>query len=233
MPQMNSTFLLYEDRVSEIEFYYSIIIEIERGSQKIQTIDNARFQRILKSNFLLMLYNLVEACVASGLMAIYENVKNNGSSYTDFIDEIRLIWSNYEIGQVHTSGAGRQAYEKRVQAIINQVISSQPIILNKDTRRFGGNLDAKTIKELCDKHRIRYVASDDDGCLRMVKDKRNNLAHGDESFGDCARDMTLTDLEHIKDEVLRFIKGILDGMKEYYDNKYYLLESINNRRLPK
>ncbi len=223
---MNSTLLLFEDRVSEIEFYYSIMVEIENGSGKVQTIDNSRFQRILKSNLLLMLYNLVEACVASGLMEIYESVKNSQIGYNELIDEVRMIWSNYEIGQLHLSGAGRKTYEEKVQTIINQVLLNQPIILHRENRRFGGNLDARAIRELCDKHCIRYVASDDGGCLRTVKDKRNNLAHGDESFGDCARDMTLTDLEHIKDEVQKFIKGILDGMKVYYDNKCYLLRSV-------
>lgn len=219
---MNNTFTLFEDRAKEIEFYYSIMVEIDNESGNIQTIDNGRFLKILKSNFLLMLYNLVEACVASGMMEIYEKLKNSGSSYGELISEIRAIWSNYEIGKVYSNLAGKSAYEERVQLIINHVIASQPIALNKEALGISGNLDARAIKRLCDKHRIRYVASDDDGCLKIVKDKRNNLAHGDESFGDCARDMSIADLEHIKDEVSRFIRGILDGMKEYYDNKRYL-----------
>ena len=218
---MNSTILLFDDRVSEIEFYYSIMLDIEKGSQDIRTIDNARFQRMLKSNFLLMLYNLVEACVVSGMMEIYEHLKNNQNSYSDLIEEICVIWSNYEIGKTYSSQAGKSAYEKRVQAIIEQVVTNQPIVLNREALGISGNLDARIIKKLCDKHRIRYIASDDDGCLKIVKDKRNNLAHGDESFGDCARDMTLNDLEHIKDEVMKFIKAILDGMKEYYDNREF------------
>lgn len=222
---MNNTMSLYDDRKSEIEFYYSIMLEIDGDSQKIRTVDNSRFLRILKSNFLLMLYNMVEACIVSGMMEIYENLKANTNSYSDLISEIQVIWSNYEIGKVYSSQGGRKAFEGRVQEIINQVISSQPIILRREAFRIGGNFDAKAIKDLCDKHRIRYVASDDDGCLLTVKTKRNNLAHGDESFGDCARDMTLTDLEHIKDEVCNFVKSILDGMKNYNDGKQYLLSS--------
>ena len=220
---MNNTFILFEDRTNEIEFYYSIMAEIDTPNENIQTIDNGRLLRILKSNFLLMLYNLVEACIVSGMMEIYERLKNGGSTYGDLIDEFRSIWSNYEIGKVYSNAAGRTAYEERVQLIINQVITSQPITLSKEALGISGNLDARAIKRLCDKHRIRYAASDDDGCLKIVKDKRNNLAHGDESFGDCARDMSLDDLEHIKDEVVRFINGILDGMREYYDNKQYLI----------
>lgn len=226
---MVNIFSLYDDRKQEIEFYYSLMIDIEQNNGKITTVDNARFLRILKSNFLLMLYNLVEACVISGMMEIYEKLKNNGYNYNELIDEIRILWSNRRISQIYASAGGRATYENAVQKIINQVIDNQPILLDRQTLPVGGNLDARMIKELCDKHRIRYVASDKDGCLRTVKTKRNNLAHGDESFGDCARDMTLSDLEHIKGEVLFFIKGILDGMKDYYDNQQYLINPVKKR----
>lgn len=223
---MNNTFTLFDDRKQEIQFYYSIMVEIDNDSPDIKTIDNGRFLRILKSNFLLMLYNFVEACVVSGMVEIYEKLKSSGSSYGELISEIRSIWSNYEIGKVYSNLAGKAAYEDRVQLIINHVIDSQPISLKKEALGISGNLDARAIKNLCDKHRIRYTASDNDGCLRTVKEKRNNLAHGDESFGDCARDMSVVDLEHIKDEVIGFISGILDGMKEYYDNRRYLFSNM-------
>lgn len=227
---MNNTFSLFDDRKNEIEFYYSIMLDIENRSGKIQTVDNSKFLRILKSNFLLMLYNLIEACVVSGMMEIYESLNDSESNYEDLIDEIRVLWSNYKIDEIYTSSGIRSSYEKSVQDIIAQIINHQPIFLERNALGISGNLDARKIKELCDKHRIHYIASDKDGCLRTVKEKRQNLAHGDESFGDCARDMTLSDLEHIKDEVIKFIKDILNGMKDYYDNKQYLKTSIHKKQ---
>ena len=64
--------------------------------------------------------------------------------------------------------------------------------------------------------------TDDQLILEKVKKKRNSLAHGDESFSRCARDLTLVDLEEIKDTVLLFISEILTGMDKYYDEKQYL-----------
>lgn len=227
---MNNTYSLFDDRKAEIEFYYSIMLDIQDEKGNISTIDNSRFLRILKSNFLLMLYNLIEACIVSGMMEIYEALKQSKHGYNDLIDEIQRLWSNNCIGNVYKGSGLRTAYEKSVHDVINQVITDQPIFLERNALEISGNLDARRIKELCDKHRIRYVASDKDGCLRMVKDKRQNLAHGDESFGDCARDITLSQLEHIKDEVIRFIGAILDGMKEYYDNKQYIRETPQKPR---
>lgn len=92
----------------------------------------------------------------------------------------------------------------------------------------NGNLNAKQIKDICDKHRIRYRVIDDQLMLEKVKSKRNSLAHGDESFSRCARDLTLNDLETIKDIVLKFICDILDGMDNYYDGRQYMRQVSNS-----
>ena len=85
---MQNTLGIFEDRKEEINFYYSIMIEIESDKGHIETIDNNRLVKIMKSNLLLMLYNLVEACVVSGMMEIYEDLKNDGCSYSSVISEI-------------------------------------------------------------------------------------------------------------------------------------------------
>ena len=63
--------------------------------------------------------------------------------------------------------------------------------------------------------------------LSEAQQKRNSLAHGDESFSQCARDLTLSDLESIKDIIIRFLQGIIQGMEDYCDNKKYLLVNSN------
>ena len=175
----------------------------------------------MKSNLLLMLYNLVEACVVSGMMEIYEDLKNDGCSYSSVISEIQNIWAKYEINEIYGPTTERTAYENRVQRIIQNITTESPIILPRDALGVSGNLNAKKIKELCDRHRIRYRLETRGESLERVKLERNNLAHGDVSFSDCARNLSLSDLETIKDEVFLFIDGILKGMKDYYDGKGY------------
>ena len=61
-----------DDRKSEIEFYYSVMVDFDNNTNVLQTVDNQRFFRIMKSNFLLMLYNLVEATFTTGMLEIYD-----------------------------------------------------------------------------------------------------------------------------------------------------------------
>jgi hypothetical protein len=217
---MNNTITLFNDRLSEIDLSFSVLQDIE--DSKIRTNNNNDFGCILKSNILLMIYNLIEACIVSGLCEIYESIKNSSITYAELIEEIQLIWSNYKIGAVYLSNSGRKSYEKCVRNIIDDVIFNRPIELTKYAIKYVGNLDAGLVKKLCDKHKIRYSVSDNKGYLSAVKEKRNSLAHGDISFVDCARDIFLQDLINIKDGVKQFISEILDSMKNYYDNRYYI-----------
>lgn len=218
---MQNTMSIFNDRKKEIEFYFSVMIEIDNDNPNIHTMDNTRFYKIMKSNFLLMLYNLVEACIVSGMMEIYEDLGNNNCSYSQVIQEIQDIWSKYKINEIYGPATERAAYENRVQQIIQDITTNAPIILSKDALGISGNLNAKKIKDICDKHRIRYRLATSGELLDRVKRERNSLAHGDVSFSDCARDLTIGDLENIKAEVILFLSGILDGMKNYYDHKLY------------
>lgn len=64
------------------------------------------------------------------------------------------------------------------------------------------NLDARKIRELLEKHGIDFTETNngDKPHMLTVKNKRNSLAHGAESFDIAARNLTIEDLEKIKTE---------------------------------
>lgn len=223
---MITTHEVFEDRKSEIEFYYSVMVDIDdETKQAINTIDNQRFFRIMKSNFLLMLYNLVEATFTTGMLEIYDELKDDNCAYESVIDEIQNIWRDYKVKEIYKAESGLSTYTNRVQKIVVDITQNTPLTLTKGMLGINGNLNAKQIKDICDRHRIRYRVTDDQLVLEKVKKKRNSLAHGDESFSRCARDLTLSDLETIKDTVLLFISEIITGMDAYYEGKQYLRET--------
>lgn len=228
---MNNTLDLFKERTDEIDFIFSVMQDIEEDN--ISTSDNSQLIRILKSNFLLMLYNLVEACVVSGMLEIYEELKNNEYTYDELIDAVQRIWSDHCIDEVYKSASSKAAYENRVADIIAQIITNKPIFLSKSALNISGNLDAKRIKDLCDKYQIRYSAKDKNGSLKFVKEKRQQLAHGEDSFGNCARDITLSQLKETRDAVVGFMNGILQGMTSYYNEKGYLKDPTAKKKRKK
>ena len=221
-----TTHTVFDERRTEIAFYYSVMVAIDNSTGKVLlTSDNQLFFRIMKSNFLLMLYNLVEATFTTGMLEIYDQLKQENCSYESVIDEIQTIWRDYKVKEVYKPESGLNIYTKRVHEIVNDITQNVPLSLSKGMLGINGNLNAKQIKNICDKHKIRYRVTDDKLVLDCVKKKRNSLAHGDESFSRCARDLTLADLESIKNAVLLFISEILDGMDKYCADKQYLRSS--------
>lgn len=220
---MINTIEVFEDRKSEIEFYYSVIVDYDtNGSSVINTVDNMKFFRIMKSNFILMLYNLVESTISNGLEEIYESLKNDGCKYNDVIDKIQILWRDYKIREIYKPESLLKTYTNRVKEIVDDITNEIPILLNKNMSGINGNLNAKIIKEICNKHNIRYRVIDDNQVLDHVRRKRNALAHGDESFSKCARDLNVQDLEEIKDTIIRFLSAIVTGMEKYCNDKKYL-----------
>lgn len=214
---------VFNDRKQEIEFYFSVMLDIENG-HVLNTVDNSKFFRIMKSNFILMLYNMVEATTTSGMLEIYESLNNDHCSYDQLIDPIQKIWREYKIKEVYKPESKLQTYTKRVEEIINIITQDVPIELYKKMIGIDGNLNAKRIRGICDRHNIRYRVIDDEMTLENIRKKRNALAHGDDSFGRCTRDLSVTDLERIKDIVINFLAGIVDGMEQYCSSKRYLLQ---------
>lgn len=220
---MIAIYNVLDDRKGEIEFYYSVMEDIDRDSDNmLHTADKQRFFRIMKSNFLLMLYNLVEATFTTGMLEIYDQVKADGCPYANVIDEIQNIWRDYKVKEVHKPDSKLSTYTNRVQNIVLDITQNTLLILSKSMIGVDGNLNAEKIKKICDKHKIRYRVVDDQLALEKVRKKRNALAHGDESFSRCARDLTISDLGIIKDTVIRFISEIVEGMEKYCNEKQYL-----------
>lgn len=227
---MENTFDIFGDRKREIEVCYSVLKNLEKETFSVNTKNGSLFLKIMKSNFLLMLYNMIEACIVSGLDEIYEDLKNNKCSYRRVIFEVKKIWSEYRIREIYGPTTERKTYYRRVQKMIDDIIEDEPILLSRNALEISGNLNAREIKKICDNHKIRYHLETDGEALETVRRNRNELAHGDKSFSDCARDLTINDLNKIKFEVETFLQNILDGMRQYYDEKQYMLD--DERKVP-
>ena len=54
-------------------------------------------------------------------------------------------------------------------------------------------------------------------------DRRNWLAHGNQSFNECSRDTTIGELKIIKNESIDYMRFILTHIQKFISNKQYLL----------
>lgn len=228
---MQATIDIFDERVSEIDLYYSALeqlylLKITSDSSEKYLEDD--FLKILKSNALLMIYNLVESTIMGGIIEIYSAFSQHGITYRMVRKEIQDIWFSFKFNQVYDKNAHYHSYRDKASEIITSILSGDTLTLDRKAADISGNLDADKIRIVCQEHGISFNL--DSKCrggvvLSDVKNKRNNLAHGTISFVECGRDYSIDDLTKIKNETVFFLKDILIGMKDYYDNRLYLSAS--------
>ena len=223
----------FNDRKDEIDLYFEFIdfldnIEKTENMRKSNHIlYNKDVEKIIRANSLLMLYNLVESTLVTGIEEVYSALKENNITYSQVRREIREIWFNYRFSNAYDRKAHYDTYKKTAEKIITSIMLNEPLILDRKATGISGNLDATSIRDVCKKHGIQFNTPGN--ChggekLTQVKDQRNQLAHGTLSFVECGRDFTGEDLHVIKEEVENFLSGFIDSIESYYDNEEYLIK---------
>lgn len=221
---MKTTIEMYHDRIKEIELYFEALQNLyeTKSREKNYAFHDDEFLKILKANALIMIYNLVESSITGGILTIYDKLKTDRYSYKDVTKEIQNIWVSFKFNQVYNKNAHYNSYKNKAVSIIDDILQNKPLEMDRKAINISGNLDANKIREICTKHGINYNCAPEckgGRVLEDVKNKRNELAHGEKSFAECGRDYTLEDLKKINKQTTIFLEGVLKGMEDYYNRK--------------
>lgn len=229
---MNTVFLDFNTRAKEVNDYFIFLESLEKkttklavfdpaGTYKIQSLD-PELEKTLKANGLLLLYNLVESTMRNAIVAIFDELKNQAISFDRLKPEIKII--------VLQNLKNRSP--KKIHLQINQISTDIITATFEREELFSGNVDARLIKEIAEKYDFSYQTdfskTKNGQNLVVVKRNRNDLAHGVKSFEEVGRDQTIDELLEIKDEVIEYLRQILENIKTYLDNQEYLDITTNN-----
>lgn len=219
----------FEKRVVEIELYFKFIESVinenaalyfeQKRNKKIQQI-NPELIKVLKANLFVLLYNLAESSIKLSLEEIYDSISSKNKKYIEVCEEIKKIWIKTKYNNFRNTGTNSifQTINNMAQDVIEIRFDSEKLI--------SGNIDGRKIKEFASQHGFSSKVSKyaKDGVkLHQVKTQRNSLAHGNESFAECGRRYTITELKEIKHEVIIYLRRILNNIKKYLDNNHYFV----------
>jgi hypothetical protein len=220
----------FEKRVQEVDKYFLYLKYLSTPGalltlpQSLSVNIDAEFLDMIKSNCLLILYNLIEFAIREGILEIYSKIEKEGFCYETLKPEIREIWIKSHYRKIFNPESNWNTAQKEAAFMVEKVANKTVIQLDKKAIPLSGNLDAKEIRRICELHQISYaVAPDAKGGFHLltVKNQRNVLSHGNIAFTDCGHKLTIQRLEEIKNEVIIFIRCILNNMKDYADKKQY------------
>ena len=205
--------------MKEVTFYFdtiklldngdcSIICKDINGIVKEKIIDN-ELAKIMKANGFLLLYNLIEATIRNSISAILNSISTDKLTFKLLSDNLKKLWINQEINNIKDISK----FKEKVSELSEKILNDSLLEFSQECINISGNIDAQKIRDIAKK--FGYLEPKDGRGLQTIKDKRNQLAHGEFTFSDIGKNYTSNDLIEYKSEVVSFIEGVLNNVEVY------------------
>ena len=230
----------FDERFGEIEAYLELLQQVEtaagEGAPKIQGSDTpitASQQKILYSSIYLQLYNLVEATISQCMYAISEAAVEGEKWLPQQLNESLLSEWVRATAKTHQVLTPEHRLERAMSMCV-RLIDQLPIETFDVELGGGGNWDDAAIEQLSTRvgcaldipgdvnTAAKRHVRDDMGALKLVKTRRNQLAHGSISFVDCADGITVAELSAIIEAVGNYLRAAIDCFSTYVDLLHFL-----------
>ena len=215
----------FKERSEEASKYFIFLQNLEQGkiklveeipgNNKAQERDDV-LEHTLRASAYLLLYNLIESTMKNAIEAIFDELQNQGVSFDDIRPELKkIILVNLK----------RRNPDKILDEIQDISLDIVKVGFNRE-ELFAGNIDSKLIRETAKKYGF-YSPTDDKKItngedLYLVKNNRNDLAHGSKSFTEVGKEKGADELIKIKNQVVEYLEGILKKVETYIDKQEYL-----------
>ena len=216
------------EREQEIEAYFILLNKLEAGEYIIYENGNPVASSITtrttqKASGVLLLYNLVESIVTKCLERIHDCIISNNVSYSDLNEDIKKLMLTYfcTVSEKKNNMSEMAAYlHEAIHLITDQrKFSLRFKEMGKHYALYSGNLDSKKINEAFKKYGINF----DEKCteLQTIKDNRNKLAHGEVSFEECGRSLTIPQLNALKSKCIEYLTKLVGALDSYLQNNEF------------
>lgn len=172
----------YLNKVENCEIFLNHIMEMEVKPNSTKVLP------ILKTSFLLSLYNLVEATVTDMLSSLHDIL--SGQNYLDLNADLTMLFEKF--------------FKSSAAPLDSSILSNFSIPSYEHSaeylKLYSGNLDMRKIKEVFKKYGIKISTRRKEGALLIIKEFRNRVMHGEIDFA-AGRSKTGRDLRKLFDEV--------------------------------
>lgn len=211
----------FQTRAEEVNLYFRFLqgfdehrLVVRDGtSAKVDMTsrDQTALFKTLKANGFLLLYNLVESTLRNAIEAIFDEFEDRGVSFDACLDKIRkIVLENVK--------------KRNVDKMLPRLSSISVDIVAATFRKgehFRGNVDGRRIRDVAESYGFEAPKRRSDK-LKTVKDNRNDLAHGNKSFAEVGRDYDVHELETMLEQVVEYLKELLESVENYIKTQAYL-----------
>lgn len=186
------------------------------SSQFVLSAERDELFKTLKANGFLILYNLVESTLKNAIEAIFEEFRSRHVSFDNCTLEVRkLVLKNLKRRDVDT-----------IVGSLSAISTDVLVATFRKEELVAGNVDGRFVRELAKSYGFSSPRANSKQLL-TVKTNRNDLAHGLKSFSEVGRDYDFARLDKIRQEVVDFLRALLDSVADYISKRAYLATSAS------
>ena len=211
--------------MSELEdFYHERKLETEQFIlllEKLNTLNEySNDMGILKSQAILMMYNLIEGTVNKGLEYIFNKISDESLKHHELCEHIRIMWMRYFQLHLDDNGQNKERLES-FDIFLNESVEIDIKKFRKNNANYfkGGGLDSKAIKEILKKFTISFNSYEYK--LEEIKNNRNFLAHGEKSFREVSQTKIISSIKEDQEKVFLFLESYISEIEKYINDIKY------------
>lgn len=236
-----STF--FEERLLELQSYVALLEALDRATQSgpprlegATSPITVEQQRILYSSVYLQLYNLVEATVSRCVVSVTTAAEQSGEQPARLVEPLRKEWVR-AMARTHVD----MGVDRRLEAA---VLMFDHLVAGLRVGDFdieiggGGNWDDESIEKVskrigcqlditvATKSAVKRHLLNDLGALKLVKLRRNQLAHGAISFVDCSDSVAVSDLTALVRDVGSYLRETVASFENFVTSQSFLSPAL-------
>lgn len=218
----------FDNRTDEILAYLDLLKFIEHAGAELLSADDhentftitAQSRKTLKGAVYILLYNLIESTMREAICFIHETIYEKNIHFDQLKSNLKTeILKRLKSDSVSIENLMAKLTTKGLSCGISYGT------LNKK-KLFSGNIDRE---EIVEKSRIygfsprtEYSQTKHGEKLAIVKQHRNDLAHGNVSFAELGKNFSYQDLENVSLEVIAYLDAIANNIEHYINTNGYL-----------
>ena len=228
---------LLSGRADEIESHLSLIEELTTAAIARQGVANLRRVEmehvdVLKSGFLVHLYNVVEAVMTKILEEVAADVIRYPPS--KWSTSVRTEWVRTRAG-VERGIESDQRLSRTVEIVDEVIAGAVNVAFRVRYERNWSDSEITTVSDRLgcslqvtpDVLRRACVErfQDDLAPMKYIRHKRNSLAHGHETFREGAHQLSSQDLQRLRRTVVEYMESVSSSFTSYLEGKSFLQEN--------
>ena len=212
-------------RREEVDSVISYLQHMENGNVEYRTEIQGltTVKTSIKAGIVLMLYNAIESTMTKCLARLHKVLITKNLVFSDCNDKLKHLVAVYH-ENAREKSSDNHCKASHALKFYDYVIGNSPFNLSyeeisKFYHLYSGNLDSREIIAVFGKYGIEFKERVSE--LKTIKDYRNKLAHGENSFEEIGRTLTIQQIEQLKERTFFYMGKIIAEVKKYIDEESY------------